>query len=89
MSTAQTLVEQNTGGIAADKFFWQERVSLDSYSSQARTIYISGITLNRSLRDYSAIFEQHLKSGAKIQFIIIDPDSSVTKQAVLRSKGVL
>lgn len=89
LTTAQALVEQNGGGIDADRFFWKERVALDKYFSQARTIYVSGITLNRTLRDYSAIFERRLKAGARIQFIIIDPDSSATKQAVLRSKGVL
>jgi hypothetical protein len=89
LTTVQGLVERSSHASSAEDLFWRERTPLDKYFLQARTIYVSGITLNRTVRDYAAVFERRLKAGARIRFIIIDPDSAATKQAVLRSKGVL
>lgn len=87
-TTTQTLVEQSLSGQpSADSFFWQERRPLDSDLRRARFVGVAGITLSRTVRDYLHIFEDRLKSGAHLQFIVIDPASFAPRQALLRSKG--
>lgn len=88
-STAtRAIVEQSISGKPrADRFFWPERRSLENDLARARFIGIAGITLSRTVRDYLPLFENRLQSGAHIQFIVIDPDSLASQQAIHRSKG--
>lgn len=84
-----TLVEENVlGKIKAEDFFISERPKYNSELQTAKNIYIVGATLSRTVRDYLGIFEQRLKEGANIRFVIIDPKSDAVKQAALRSYGV-
>lgn len=83
------LVEESVlGNIRASKFFLSERPRYDSDFQGAKTIYIVGTTLSRTVRDYLGTFEKRLKEGASIKFVIIDPKSDAAKQATLRSYGV-
>ncbi len=89
VSTAtRTMIEQSTSGKPrAERFFWQEKRSLENDLARARFIGIVGITLSRTVRDYLPLFENRLQSGAHIQFIVIDPTSLASRQAMHRGKG--
>jgi hypothetical protein len=73
---------------SADAFFGADRHSLETEFSQAKTIGIVGVTLSRTVRDYSSVLEERLKNGTQVRFILIDPDSTAPDQAVLRSRDV-
>jgi hypothetical protein len=71
---------------AADFFLSEHKLSAQSFAS-SNTIFLSGITLTRTTREYMHIFSQRLAAGAYIRVIIVDPTiDSVLQELVLRSK---
>lgn len=72
---------------AAD-FFLSERSLSDKTFASASNIYLSGITLTRTTREYMYALGQRLVAGADIRIIIVDPTvESVLEEFVLRSMG--
>jgi hypothetical protein len=89
---SRDLVSRHTSGqVRARDFFLtdQELSDLpeDTFSS-ASTIFLSGMTLRRSIRTYMDILERRLSADATIHVIIIDANAeTVLKELTLRSSG--
>jgi len=73
--------------VKADEFFKRGRKVTEDFFSLANTIYISGITLGNTTRQFAYILGERLKAGAKIKIILLEPDHSALKQLDLRSWG--
>ncbi len=73
--------------LAGDFFISQTRLS-DATFSSATTIYLVGITLTRTTRQYMHILGQRLQSGAHIKLVIVDSaNDSVMQEMAYRSMG--
>ena len=83
-----TIEKSILGKTRAQDFFLAERPKYDNEFMRAKHIYITGATLSRTVRDYFGVFEQRLREGALVRFVIIDPKSEAVRQAALRSYGV-
>lgn len=62
-----------SGKVHAADFFLAERQLSDKIFASAATIFLSGITLTRTTREYMYILSQRLVAGAYIRIIIVDP----------------
>ena len=80
----QILERQIRGRASVHEFFIAGRLDLAAELESADTIYLAGVTLNRTVRDYLGIIDRRLQVGAEIQILIIDPESDAPKQALLR-----
>jgi hypothetical protein len=77
-----------SGKVSADDFFLSERKISDDTFASANEIFISGVTLTRTTREYMYILGQRLKAGAHIRIIIVDPElDAVMSEFSLRSTG--
>ncbi len=59
----------------AEQFFIDHMPPLAPYLEKARDIRISGVVLQRTIRDNLNIFATCLREGANIKIVLIDPDS--------------
>ncbi len=73
--------------VRADEFFQRDQKVAEDFFSLANTIYISGITLGNTTRQFAYILGERLKAGAKIKIMLLEPDHSALKQLDLRSWG--
>lgn len=71
----------------ADKFFLSENVISDQTFSSANIIFLSGMTLIRTTREYMYILGQRLSAGATIRIMILDSNDDLLKELALRSFG--
>lgn len=70
---------------ASDFFLSEDYVTVKDLSS-ANTVYLVGLTLARTSREFLYTLGQRLTTGATVRFIILDPElDSVLEQAYLRS----
>ena len=74
-----------SGKIRADDFFRVERGLSDQTFASAATIFLSGITLTRTAREYMYVLGQRLATGAYIRIMITDPSiEPVLRELALR-----
>jgi len=77
-----------SGKVRVSDFFLSERQISDQTFAQANTIYIAGVTLTRTTREYMYILGQRLAAGAYVRIIIADPTKeSALHEFALRSMG--
>jgi len=77
-----------SGKVRAGDFFLSERQLSDKTFASATTIFLSGITLTRTTREYMYALGQRLIAGAYVRIIIVDPTvDSVLHEFALRSMG--
>lgn len=83
----QNLIELKGHARAADFFSTEKRLS-DRYFSSADTIFLLGMTLGRTSREYMYVLSERLVAGAKIRVVILDQkEDDLLKQLSLRSSG--
>ena len=74
-----------SGKVRAGDFFQSGRQLSDQTFASATTIFLSGVTLSGTTREYAHILGQRLVAGASIRIIIVEPVDSVLQDIVLRS----
>ena len=76
------------GNARAGDFFLSEKVISDQSFAAADTIFLLGMTLSRTTREYMYVLGQRLIAGANIRIVILDPTmDSLLEQLALRSTG--
>jgi hypothetical protein len=83
----QTLLTRSLSGhVQASRFFsTEQRISRQSLSG-ANVIYLSGVNLTRTLREYLHILGERLVAGAHIRVIIVDYQSDTAlKELIAKS----
>ncbi len=79
-NTAATrdLVMQKLGGPArSSDFFWREERRIGAADlAQATEIGVLGMVLGRTVRDNLSIFEERVKAGAHLRFLVLNPQST-------------
>ncbi len=83
----QLLLDKVINRVRAEDFFQREQKIDDEFFRSAKKIYISGITLGKTIRQYTSILSERLIAGAEIKIIILARDKSVLNQINLRSFG--
>jgi hypothetical protein len=68
--------------VYASDFFLSERPLSEKDFSSAHTVYLVGLTLARTSREFLYVLGQRLVAGATIRFIIIDPESEAVLQEI-------
>lgn len=85
---AEAAEQGMSGRLGADDFFWDEdRLGQDDFKD-ADFIGVVGVTLSRTVRTHSLVFEDRLRDEAHVRFMVIDPESPAPLQAIRRSQGV-
>lgn len=76
-----------SGKVQAEDFFVSERRLSDKTLASANVVFLSGITLTRTMREHMHVLSQRLAAGAYIRVIVVDPTvDPVLEELVLRSK---
>jgi len=82
------MIQRLSGKARAEDFFLSSQRLPDKAFLAASTVYISGITLTRTTKDYMHILGKRLEEGACVRIIIVDPlIDSVLQQLSVRSVG--
>lgn len=81
------ILRRLSGKAHAKDFFVTEKIVSDEVFASADVIYVSGMTLTRTTRDYMYIWGQRLSAGATIKIMILEPDNNLLKELILRSSG--
>jgi hypothetical protein len=77
-----------SGKVYARDFLLSGREPLSEILSSANTIFLAGITLTRTTREYMDVLRRRLAAGAHVRLILIDPTvNSVMEEMALRSMG--
>lgn len=76
-----------SGKVRAGDFFLPERRLSDQSFASATTIFLSGMTLTRTTREYAHVLSKRLAAGAYIRIIIVEPTDMILRQLSLRSTG--
>jgi hypothetical protein len=86
---SHNLLERHTREeVRAGDFFLSERRLSNQTFAQATTIYLSGVTLSRTIREFMHVLSQRLVAGAHIRIIIADPNKdSLLQDFTLRTMG--
>ncbi len=71
----------------AKDFFVNEKPVSDKTFASSDVIYVSGMTLTRTAREYMYVWGQRLVAGATIKVMILDTETSLLKELILRSSG--
>jgi hypothetical protein len=74
-----------SGELRVSDFLQPGRQLSNRALESATTVYLSGVSLSGTTRQYTHILGRRLVAGAKIRFIIVDPLDSVLQDMVLRS----
>jgi len=83
----RSLIELKGNARAVDFFLTDKKISEQSFSS-ANTIFLLGMTLGRTTREYMYVLGERLIAGAKIRIVILDPTmDALLEQLTLRSSG--
>ncbi len=72
---------------AKDFFIGNDKKPSEQNFSTASEIFLSGMTLTRTTREYVHILGERLKAGAYIKFMILEPKLPLMEELVLRSFG--
>ncbi len=83
------ILRRLAGKAYAKDFFLDDNdkpVSIKTFAS-ADVIYVSGMTLTRTTREYMDVWEQRLAAGATIRVMILEIENSLLKELILRSSG--
>lgn len=83
----QLLLDKVVNRVKADDFFQRDQSYSDELFAYADKIYISGITLGKTIRQFTSILSARLIAGADIRIIILASEKNVTNQIDLRSFG--
>lgn len=78
------LERQLSGRASAHEFFVREPLNLTPEFEIADKIYLAGVTLNRTVRNYLGVLDRRLAVGSSVEILIIDPEGDAPKQALLR-----
>lgn len=81
------ILRRLAGKTYAKDFFVSEKPVSDKTFSSADVIYVSGMTLTRTAREYMYVWGQRLVAGATIKVMILDTENSLLKELILRSSG--
>jgi len=65
---------------SAEQFFLDNMPSLEPYLHKAKEICMSGVVLQRTVRDNLNTLATCLKEGASIQIILLDPESTAARR---------
>ncbi len=87
--THNLVSRQLSGRVHADDFFNTNRQLTDKSFASANVIYLSGITLTRTTREYMHVLGQRLVAGAKIRIIITDYTIDCVLQELAQRDGDL
>ena len=82
-TTTKTLfaIESRFGDrISADLFFMKRLPALAGYLENATDIRLSGVALQRTIRENIHVLAQVLKEGADLQVILVNPDGEAAKR---------
>jgi len=87
--TRDLVAKRLSGQAQAQDFFWSSEAKITAQDlAYANDIYVVGMTLNRTVRDYMATFGDRLAAGANLRFIIVDWQSEAVMTVMLeRSYG--
>ena len=86
-SNSKLLNDKVINRIKAEEFFQKEQKLNEDYFVSADKIFITGITLGKTIRQFTSILSSRLQTGAEIRIIILAPEKEVIKQLELRSFG--
>ncbi|PZV09164.1 MAG: hypothetical protein DCF22_18965 [Leptolyngbya sp.] len=84
-TTKKTLqvIENKFGERASsDNFFFKRLPRLDTYLEKSSSVCLSGVALQRTIRENIHVLAQLLKDGANVRVVIVNPDSEAAKQIV-------
>lgn len=81
------ILRRLAGKTYAKDFFLNEKPISDKTFASADVIYVSGITLTRTTREYMDVWAQRLIAGATIRVMILEPEDNLLKELILRSSG--
>ena len=81
------ILRRLAGKAYAKDFFISEKPISDKTFASSDVIYVSGMTLTRTAREYMYVWGQRLVAGAKIRVMILDTGNSLLKELILRSSG--
>jgi hypothetical protein len=76
-----------SGKARASDFFLSDKPTSDKTFSSADVIYVSGMTLTRTTRDYMYVWGQRLVAGATIRIMILELDNDLMEELIRRSSG--
>lgn len=65
---------------SADRFFSKRLPALDAYFEKASDIRLSGVALQRTVRENIDVLRNRLKEGASIQIILVDPKGAAAQR---------
>ncbi len=71
---------------AGDFFLSEGHISRQTFAS-ANTIFLSGMTLTRTTREYMHVLGQRLVAGASIRLVILEHEDSLLQELASRSFG--
>lgn len=66
--------------VRAADFFLPQHYLTKNIFTEAKTIYLSGYSLSRTIREYSNVLNQKLLEGATIRVMVVDPESEAVLQ---------
>jgi len=81
------ILRRLSGKARASDFFLSDKSISDKTFSSADVIYVSGMTLTRTTREYMYVWGQRLIAGATIRVMILESENSLLKELILRSSG--
>ena len=81
------ILRRLAGKAYAKDFFVNEKPVSDKTFASSDVIYVSGMTLTRTTREYMYVWGQRLIAGATIRVMILDTETSLIKELILRSSG--
>lgn len=65
---------------SAEDFFMRRLPPLASYFEKADDVRMSGVVLQRTIRDNISVLERQLRDGAAIRVILIDPEGEAARR---------
>ena len=83
----QLLLDKVINRVKADDFFHRDQSYNEELFAYADRIYISGITLGKTIRQFTSVLSARLLAGADIRVIILSSEKNVLNQIDLRSFG--
>ncbi len=81
------ILRRLAGRAYARDFFANEKPVSDKTFASSDVIYVSGMTLTRTAREYMYVWGQRLIAGATIRVMILDTETNLLKELILRSSG--
>jgi hypothetical protein len=77
------------GDIPASRFLMPRMPPLEDEVATAADIRLVGVTLTRTIRDLLPVLDRRLRHGASVRVLVIDPEGSVSGEALARTRGTV